>query len=120
MSYTKHWSNQWKEDDSSALNLTIDYESLNNLYFLTEGRNRSARGAFNVSKWAQGASPYNPAGINVTIVEMKHTSQIDLIYVVEQKRRTRRHPRQRGVERLHLENLQAVMAISSSHANCLI
>ncbi|CAI4582830.1 AIF_collapsed_G0031550.mRNA.1.CDS.1 [Saccharomyces cerevisiae] len=23
-------------------------------------------------KWAQGASPYNPAGINVTIVEMKH------------------------------------------------
>ncbi|CAI4050377.1 phospholipid:diacylglycerol acyltransferase SKDI_14G3280 [Saccharomyces kudriavzevii IFO 1802] len=61
-----------EENDSSALNLTIDYESKQPV-FLTEGDGTVPLVAHSMChKWAQGASPYNPAGINVTIVEMKH------------------------------------------------
>lgn len=63
---------QMHNDNESALNLTIDYDSSRPVYF-TEGDGTVPIITHSIChKWAQGISPYNPAGANVTIVEMKH------------------------------------------------
>lgn len=59
-------------NDTSSLNLTIDYDS-NTPVFLTNGDGTVPIISHAMChKWAQGQSAYNPAGINVTIVEIKH------------------------------------------------
>ncbi|KAL3230568.1 Phospholipid:diacylglycerol acyltransferase [Nakaseomyces bracarensis] len=63
---------QMHNDNESALNLTIDYDSARPVY-LTEGDGTVPLITHSIChKWAQGVSAYNPAGANVTIVEMKH------------------------------------------------
>lgn len=60
------------EESSSSLNLTIDYDSDRPVY-LSEGDGTVPIVTHAVChKWAQGVSPYNPSGINATIVEIKH------------------------------------------------
>lgn len=61
-----------KKDNQSSLNLTIDYDSSQPVYF-TEGDGTVPVITHAMChKWAQGQSAYNPAGMNVTIVELKH------------------------------------------------
>lgn len=61
-----------EQPTNSTLNLTIDYDSTNPVYF-TEGDGTVPLITHSMChKWAQGKSPYNPGGSNVTIVEIKH------------------------------------------------
>ncbi|CCK69812.1 phospholipid:diacylglycerol acyltransferase KNAG_0D00600 [Huiozyma naganishii CBS 8797] len=68
----------YKESDNrtaSTLNLTIDYDSKMPVFF-TEGDGTVPIIAQAMChKWAQGVSPYNPSGMNVTIIEIKHEPQ---------------------------------------------
>ncbi|AGO12987.1 AaceriAFL179Cp [[Ashbya] aceris (nom. inval.)] len=56
----------------SSLNVTIDYESDTPVFFSDGDGTVPVLTHAMCHKWAQGVSPYNPAGINVTIVEMQH------------------------------------------------
>ena len=59
-------------NDTSSLNLTIDYDS-DTPVFLTNGDGTVPIMSHAMChKWAQGQSAYNPAGINVTVIEIKH------------------------------------------------
>ncbi|CCF58688.1 hypothetical protein KAFR_0F00910 [Kazachstania africana CBS 2517] len=59
-------------DRTTGLNLTIDYESEQPV-FLTDGDGTVPIVTHAMChKWAEGVSPYNPSGIKVTIVEIKH------------------------------------------------
>lgn len=61
-----------EQPTNSTLNLTIDYDSTNPVYF-TEGDGTVPLITHSMChKWAQSKSPYNPGGSNVTIVEIKH------------------------------------------------
>lgn len=61
-----------EQPTNSSLNITIDYESSNPVFF-TEGDGTVPLITHSIChKWAQGQSPYNPGGSNVTIVEIKH------------------------------------------------
>ncbi|CAR26960.1 ZYRO0C05478p [Zygosaccharomyces rouxii] len=61
-----------EQPTNSTLNLTIDYDSSNPVYF-TEGDGTVPLITHSMChKWAQGKSPYNPGGSDVTIVEIKH------------------------------------------------
>ncbi|AET37873.1 phospholipid:diacylglycerol acyltransferase Ecym_2120 [Eremothecium cymbalariae DBVPG len=61
-----------EEAKDSGLNVTIAYEHETPVFF-TEGDGTVPLVTHTMChKWALGASPYNPAGINVTIVEMLH------------------------------------------------
>ncbi|GAV52948.1 hypothetical protein ZYGR_0AI02300 [Zygosaccharomyces rouxii] len=61
-----------EQPTNSTLNLTIDYDSANPVYF-TEGDGTVPLITHSMChKWAQGKSPYNPGGSNVTVVEIKH------------------------------------------------
>lgn len=57
----------------TGLNVTIDYDAQPAPVYLTDGDGTLPLITHAMShKWRQGVSPYNPAGINVTIVELKH------------------------------------------------
>lgn len=61
-----------EQPTNSSLNLTIDYDSPHPVSF-TEGDGTVPLITHTMChKWAQGKSPYNPAGSDVTIVEIKH------------------------------------------------
>ncbi|CCE63001.1 hypothetical protein TPHA_0D03660 [Tetrapisispora phaffii CBS 4417] len=58
--------------DGDSLNMTIDYESANPVLF-TDGDGTVPLMAHSLChKWAQGKSPYNPANMSVTIIEIQH------------------------------------------------
>ncbi|QLQ81344.1 hypothetical protein HG537_0F01050 [Torulaspora globosa] len=57
---------------NSSLNMTIDYESPQPVFF-TDGDGTVPLITHSMChKWSEGVSPYNPGGSNVTIVEIKH------------------------------------------------
>lgn len=61
-----------EQSDSDVLNMTIDYESTQPVFF-TDGDGTVPLMTHAIChKWAEGVSPYNPAGSNVTIVEIQH------------------------------------------------
>ncbi|CCH58042.1 hypothetical protein TBLA_0A02430 [Henningerozyma blattae CBS 6284] len=61
-----------EEKANSSLKVSIDYESDTSV-FLTEGDGTVPLISQSMChKWAEGVSPYNPGGTNVTIVEIKH------------------------------------------------
>lgn len=61
-----------EQSRNSSLNMTIDYDSPEPVFF-TEGDGTVPLITHSMChKWAQGMSPYNPGGSNVTIVEIKH------------------------------------------------
>lgn len=61
-----------KDTDSSYLNLTIAYDSPQPVFF-TDGDGTVPLVTHSMChKWKEGVTPYNPAGIEVKIVEMMH------------------------------------------------
>lgn len=67
--YREHTMNN--SSSGVSLNLTIDYESETPVFF-SDGDGTVPIMAHAICyRWAQGVSPYNPAGINVTIVEIE-------------------------------------------------
>lgn len=61
-----------EQTGNSSLNMTIDYDSVQPVFF-TDGDGTVPLITHSMChKWAQGKSPYNPGGSNVTIVEIKH------------------------------------------------
>lgn len=63
----------YKEDTvSDFLNITIAYDSDQPVFFTDGDGTVPLMTHAMCHKWAQGVSPYNPSGIPVTIVEMKH------------------------------------------------
>lgn len=57
---------------NSSLNMTIDYEAPQPVFFTDGDGTVPLITHAMCHKWSQGVSPYNPGGSNVTIVEIKH------------------------------------------------
>lgn len=63
----------YKDDtDSNSLNMTLAYDAQQVVFFTDGDGTVPLMTHAMCHKWKKGISPYNPAGINVTIVEMKH------------------------------------------------
>lgn len=57
---------------NSSLNMTIDYESPQPVFFTDGDGTVPLITHAMCHKWSEGVSPYNPGGSNVTTVEIKH------------------------------------------------
>ncbi|QLL31052.1 hypothetical protein HG536_0A08690 [Torulaspora globosa] len=57
---------------NSSLNMTIDYESPQPVFFTDGDGTVPLITHAMCHKWSEGVSPYNPGGSNVTIIEIKH------------------------------------------------